>query len=43
MLRPVAMVGRAPEQVDRFIADRVDPLLDRYKDEIEAISPGLKV
>lgn len=43
MLSPVAMVGRAPEQVDRFIADRVDPLLDRYKDEIEAISPGLKV
>ncbi len=43
MLSPAAMVGRAPEQVDRFTADRVDPLLDRYKGEIEAISPTLKV
>lgn len=43
MLAPHAMVGRAPEQVDRFIEQEVDPVLDRYREEIEAESPTLKV
>ena len=43
MLSPEAMVGRAPEQVDRFVAEWVDPLLARYKDLIESDSPVLKV
>jgi len=43
MLSPESMVGRAREQVDRFIAEWVDPLLERYKGEIEAVSPTLKV
>ncbi len=43
MLSPQAMVGRAPEQVDRFVGEWVDPLLARYKDLIELDSPVLKV
>jgi adenylosuccinate lyase len=43
MLSPQAMVGRAPEQVDRFIADWVDPLLERHKTEVDANSPTLSV
>jgi adenylosuccinate lyase len=43
MLSPKAMVGRAPEQVDRFIKEQVDPLLTRYKDHLESESPVLKV
>jgi adenylosuccinate lyase len=43
ILAPRAMVGRAPEQVDRFIADWVDPVLDRYQDELDTASPTLSV
>jgi adenylosuccinate lyase len=43
MLSPETMVGRAPQQVERFIADHVDPALKRYKDEIETVSPTLAV
>jgi len=40
---PAAMVGRAPEQVERFIAERVDPLLKRARDDIDTVSPALRV
>ncbi len=30
LVDPAAFVGRAPEQVGEFIADRIQPLLDRY-------------
>jgi len=43
MLSPEAMVGRAPDQVDRFVAEWVDPLLDRCRDSLESESPVLKV
>ncbi len=43
IVTPEAMAGRAPEQVDRFIAEWVDPELDRHKDEIEKASPTLTV
>jgi adenylosuccinate lyase len=43
MLSPESMVGRAPEQVDRFIAEWIDPLLERHEGDIEATSPTLKV
>ena len=43
ILAPRAMVGRAPEQVDRFIAERVGPVLDKYEDEIDAAGPTLSV
>ena len=29
-----AFVGRAPEQVDEFLAAEVDPLLDRHRDRL---------
>ncbi len=43
LLAPEAMVGRAPEQVDRFVAEWVDPLLERYKAEVSVESPVLTV
>ncbi|MGD2216320.1 MAG: adenylosuccinate lyase [Gemmatimonadales bacterium] len=43
ILTPEAMAGRAREQVERFIAESVDPALERHKDEIEKDSPTLKV
>jgi adenylosuccinate lyase len=43
VLTPEAMVGRAPEQVDSFIAEWVDPALERHKDEIETRTPTLTV
>ncbi len=43
MLSPEAMVGRAPEQVERFIAEWVDPTLERYKHEIDTERPTLGV
>jgi adenylosuccinate lyase len=33
-LSPAAHVGRAPEQVDRFLADHVVPLLARHRDDL---------
>ncbi|UCC48591.1 MAG: adenylosuccinate lyase [Gemmatimonadota bacterium] len=43
MLSPEAMVGRAPEQVNCFIAEWVDPTLQRYKHEIDTERPTLGV
>jgi adenylosuccinate lyase len=43
IISPQAMVGRAPEQVDRFIAELVDPVLARYTGVIEKSSPKLSV
>lgn len=39
LVDPKLFVGRAPEQVDEFLADVVDPLLTKYKDllEIESV------
>jgi adenylosuccinate lyase len=37
------LIGRAPEQVDRFIARWVDPLLERNRDEIDKASPTISV
>ncbi len=36
LLDPARFVGRAPEQVDEFLAEEVDPLLARYADLSEA-------
>lgn len=43
LVNPEAMVGRAPEQVERFIAQWVDPALERHAEEIEKESPTLAV
>jgi adenylosuccinate lyase len=42
-LRPELYVGRAPEQVDEFLAEWVDPVLERYGDESAGGVPELKV
>lgn len=36
MARPEAFVGRAPEQVDRFLSAEVTPVLERYRDQAPA-------
>jgi adenylosuccinate lyase len=36
MLEPATYVGRAPEQVDRFLAEEVEPVLHRYAELIGA-------
>lgn len=33
-LRPERFVGRAPEQVDAFLAEWVDPVLERYASDL---------
>jgi adenylosuccinate lyase len=43
LLTAEAMAGRAPEQVDKFIADWVDPALKRNKGDIDKDSPTLMV
>ncbi len=42
-LRPERYVGRAPEQVDEFLASWVSPVLERYAEEIEPSAPELHV
>ena len=43
LVRPETLVGRAPEQVDRFIADVVDPVLSSHRDAIDTERPRLEV
>ena len=43
MLKPEAMVGRAAEQVEVFIREWVDPIIERHKSEIDTSSPTLSV
>jgi adenylosuccinate lyase len=43
VLNPAAYVGRAPEQVDRFIEQVVEPIRARYRAEIESSSIELRV
>ena len=43
MLKPEAMVGRAAEQVEVFIREWVDPIIERNKSEIDTNSPTLSV
>jgi adenylosuccinate lyase len=42
-LRPERFVGRAPEQVDEFLADWVEPVLERYSADVPANAPELHV
>jgi adenylosuccinate lyase len=42
-LRPERFVGRAPEQVERFVAEWVEPVLRRYADDLEQDTPELHV
>lgn len=31
MIDPILFVGRAPQQVDEFLADEINPLLEQHK------------
>lgn len=31
MMDPSQFTGRSPEQVDEFLADEIDPILEKYK------------
>jgi adenylosuccinate lyase len=42
-LRPELYVGRAPEQVDEFLAEWVEPALARYPDAGRGAAPELRV
>ncbi len=42
-LRPELYVGRAPAQVDEFLAEWVAPVLARYPDAVGGAAPELKV
>ncbi len=42
ILDPEKFIGRAPEQVDEFVAARIDPIRARYKGDLER-KPGLEV
>jgi len=42
-LRPELYVGRAPEQVDEFMAEWVDPVLARYPEAAGGAAPELRV
>jgi adenylosuccinate lyase len=42
-LRPELYVGRAPQQVDEFLAGWVQPVLDRYPDAHGGAAPELRV
>ncbi|HUE97503.1 MAG TPA: adenylosuccinate lyase [Longimicrobiaceae bacterium] len=42
-LKPERFVGRAPEQVDQFLREWVQPALDRYPNEVERTTPALHV
>ena len=42
-LRPELYVGRAPQQVDEFLAEWVDPVLARYPEATQGAAPELRV
>ena len=43
IIRPDAMVGRAPEQVDRFVSEWIDPVLKKNQEIIDGKTPSLSV
>ena len=40
LLDPMKYVGRAVEQTERFIADVVEPLRERYEDRLDSVHPS---
>jgi adenylosuccinate lyase len=42
-LRPELYIGRAPQQVDEFLAEWVAPVLERYSADLNASAPELHV
>jgi len=43
LLEPSLYIGRCPEQVDEFLAEDVQPLLEKYKDELNAEFDSINV
>lgn len=44
LIDPSRFVGRAPQQVDRMLAERVEPVLERYADRLERLgAPDVRV
>jgi len=43
LLDPLLYIGRCPEQVDRFLNEFVDPMIEASKDDLETAQPELKV
>jgi adenylosuccinate lyase len=43
IIDPKAYVGRAPEQVDAFVADVVDPLLEQFSAHAGRFAPRVRV
>ena len=43
LLEPIEFVGRAPQQVDDFIAEVVQPILNASRDSAVAISAEVRV
>ena len=42
LLDPRKFIGRAPEQVEEFIAARIEPIREKYSEELRP-QPGLDV
>jgi adenylosuccinate lyase len=38
MINPINFVGRAPEQVEEFILDEIDPILEANSDILNVVS-----
>ncbi len=43
LLEPSLYIGRCPEQVDEFLAEDIQPLLEKYKDELNAEFDSINV
>jgi len=44
LMDPSRFVGRAPQQVDQFLSERVEPVLERYRSELDRVgAPELRV
>lgn len=43
VLAPEAFVGRAPQQVERFLRERVDPAIERHRDALKETTPDVRV
>ena len=42
-LDPIRFVGRAPEQVDAFISDVIEPIRNRYANDLKLTADELRV
>jgi adenylosuccinate lyase len=43
LLNPASFIGRAPEQVEEFVAEEVMPALEPYRDQLDSAAAEIKV